>query len=401
MMNELYRDRKQKHLFHMMKYMKYVFNDHFMIVLFFLFGGCFLYYASLIKRLTPPLLWVQPLSILLLLITLKVGKLPTFIKEADTVFLLPKETKMKEYLKSARHYAIILPSVLLACVLGILMPLLVVAKSVVFADYILLALLLVILKYGELLMQSIQLYRSAPQFINIMYLLLSAVALVFSLYGFLFVGLIISVVILMLYYLLYRRYNQGIFAWDKAVKKEEKRLLVIYRFINLFTDVPEVKVSIRRRRYLDGLLKGIAFKKENTYVYLYARHLLRSNEYSGLILRLTLIADIVLFFNDTYYLSVVIGVVMMYLLLFQLLPLYRQFDMVLFCHLYPISAQCKILAMQKIMMMVTLGSALVMALCSLHTVSLIQGGLLFLILLLEGVIYTRFILVKQVKRYID
>lgn len=55
MMKQLYKQRARLHLEKMMKYMKYIFNDHLMIVLFFLLGGLALSYSSLLKTLTAPL----------------------------------------------------------------------------------------------------------------------------------------------------------------------------------------------------------------------------------------------------------------------------------------------------------------------------------------------------------
>lgn len=42
--------------------------------------------------------------------------------------------------------------------------------------------------------------------------------------------------------------------WEKMIQKEQNRMHRIYKFIQLFTDIPEVSSTVKRRKYLDPLL---------------------------------------------------------------------------------------------------------------------------------------------------
>lgn len=54
------------------------------------------------------------------------------------------------------------------------------------------------------------------------------------------------------------------------IQKEQNRMHRIYKFIQLFTDIPEVSSTVKRRKYLDPLL-GVVKTSENTYAYLFIR----------------------------------------------------------------------------------------------------------------------------------
>ncbi|KFN89985.1 permease component of an ABC superfamily transporter [Tetragenococcus muriaticus PMC-11-5] len=52
-MKAFFQDRLKKHQKHMMRYMQYVLNDHFVLIMFFLLGGIGFYYSNWLKTLTP------------------------------------------------------------------------------------------------------------------------------------------------------------------------------------------------------------------------------------------------------------------------------------------------------------------------------------------------------------
>ncbi len=67
-------------------------------------------------------------------------------------------------------------------------------------------------------------------------------------------------------------WQQQAFDWRAAIGQENNRMLGVYRFFNLFTNVPMLKGVAKRRKYMDGLLRLVTIKPENTYLYLYTRH---------------------------------------------------------------------------------------------------------------------------------
>ena len=99
-MNNLWKKRLNLYLKRMIKYYRYVFNDHFVIALLFLLGGISYTYSNFIKSLNVDLSypWAKPVVIIALLVMLQFGKVGTLIDEPDKVFLLPQEKGMREYL---------------------------------------------------------------------------------------------------------------------------------------------------------------------------------------------------------------------------------------------------------------------------------------------------------------
>ena len=138
------------------------------------------------------------------------------------------------------------------------------------------------------------------------------------------------------------------------IQLESNRLQRIYRFINLFTDVPQVAASVKRRKYLDGLLTKIPKDQGHTYLYLYARRMLRGSEFSGLYLRLVVIGGLLLYFVNEIWFSVGLGALFLYLIGFQLVPLYNQFQYVVMTQLYPVPSQQKTKALRQLLLVLLL-----------------------------------------------
>ena len=65
-MEELFQRRLQLHQKQMMRYLRYVFNDHFVLACTFLLGGIGLYYSDLVKKLPEGFLPGQFLVIFIL-----------------------------------------------------------------------------------------------------------------------------------------------------------------------------------------------------------------------------------------------------------------------------------------------------------------------------------------------
>lgn len=125
--------------------------------------------------------------------------------------------------------------------------------------------------------------------------------------------------------------------WREQIALEDNRMLGIYRFFNLFTDVPMVSGTIHRRHYLDGLLRRIPVRHDQAYLYLYSRGMLRGTEFSGLVVRLTVIGMILLAFIQGTWLPVILTALFIYLIGFQLLPFFQQYDDIVFTHVYPLT----------------------------------------------------------------
>jgi len=351
-MLEFYKLRLSRHQKKMMRYMKYVFNDHFILIFMIAIGGFGLYYSEFLKTLDTSFSWMAYVVILVWVASLYIGRLSTLMNDADAVFLLPKERAMVGYLKRSLNYSMIFPTICLAIIVGVTFPLIVATKSVDFSMALFIIASLLALKYADLWIQLESLYLDTEKkvtFHRIVWGIASIVSLFVSLFLSFYVGvatsLIVSIIIIISanHTLANEQLN-----WEKSITVERKRMKRLYSFFNLFTDVPGLASDVHRRKYLDGLLNKIKKQSDNTYLYLYARVVARGSEYSGLVLRLIVVGCVLLFFTQSFWLMAILGSLFIYLIGFQLIPMYHAFDYMLMTQLYPISYQQKSQAVLKI-----------------------------------------------------
>lgn len=398
-MQALWQKRVQKHIQEQVKYLRLVFNDHFVIAIIFLLGALGYTYANAVKGLDPRAWWLKPVLSLVLLAAVSFGRLATLLKEADSVFLLPKESGLVTYLKSARLYSSWLPLIAMAFVTLLVAPLLLITKTVPAWHIAVVLITLVIIKDRRFSIQLRQWYQAdETQATKGLSLILDLAIIASQLYQWLnLVGVLVALGLA--YYqrqqLVHVQKTQ-LFDWLAAVGAEDSRMGRIYRLYNLFTDVPGLSSQVKRRRYLDGLLKLITAKPANTYLYLYARGFLRGTEFSGLYIRLVVLGGIILCFSHIWWLSLALGLLLIYLVGFQLLPFYNQYDQIIFTHLYPVSTTKRIQAFSQLMRTLLLLQALLFSVILLVTLGMtIQVGLSVLALFVLVIGFVQFYLPKR------
>ncbi|WP_054777697.1 ABC transporter permease [Lacticaseibacillus saniviri] len=123
-MLELWKTRVKAHQQQQFKYLRLVFNDHFVLVLIVMLGAALYAYSQFVKNLTQVPIWLGPGLALLLSLAVPVGRLATLVEPADAVFLLPQASAFGKYLLKARRYSLLLPEVFLLLLGGASWPLL-------------------------------------------------------------------------------------------------------------------------------------------------------------------------------------------------------------------------------------------------------------------------------------
>ncbi|WEV61020.1 ABC transporter permease [Streptococcaceae bacterium ESL0729] len=282
------------------KYLRYVFNDHFVIVIFLLLGFLMIQYAQLVKNMPDHWNLGKVLVVLLSLISLFAGRLATFFEEADRLFLLAKEEQIKDQLIVSMKKSMIFPSFLFILLALILYPL--TAKSFMLGLWILPVQVLSLIFLKVLLMKrEIKSYYDKDGNTS----------------------------------------GQGIFSWDLAISREEKRQASILKLYSQFVDIPGIKPAVKRRKYLDGLLKLVKKEHKYTYANLYLRHFLRTGDYLGLYMRLGLLSLALLAFVDGQSLIIPLIILLNFILIFQLMTLKSSYDYQLLSRIYPVSPRMR------------------------------------------------------------
>jgi ABC-2 type transport system permease protein len=340
----LWKERLARTSKELSSYLRYIFNGHLVIVLIFLLGTAAFYYQEWLKTI-PQSFPSSLIMAVLLALLLTYSPIFTFMSEADRIFLLPLETRLEGFFKKSIWISFFGQIYLLLIGLAVLMPLYAAVNQGNFKRFFPFLLIMLIVKFVNLMIRwHLQYYRESNVsrmdsiirfFVNLvlLYLLFSNASIYF---------VMAALVILLGLYVYYKNHTKekGL-NWDLLIEQDERRMTSFYRLANLFTDVPKLKNRIKRRKWLDGLLVRIRYSQDESFTYLYARTFLRSGDYWGLFLRLTIIGSLAIYFLASGAGQMVLAVLFLYLTGFQLLPLWKHHQHHTMFDLYPISEKVK------------------------------------------------------------
>lgn len=333
-MRKLAQKRLQNNLQQSLKYLVLVFNDFFILALIFLFGAIMFWYAQAMKTMPSQLWFYRPLVGAILWLPLLVGKLATMLKPADLQFLLPQDEQIEKYLKPMLNYSLVVPGIILVLLAGILFPFAIVKAKIAPFEYVLGVFGVFVAKILQLKIMEHNLFfnRKVPLLAFNLVLLLAFILGMTSIpifYAVLFL-LVICVSLLIL-----KPHHDKLFDWQYAVELEQKRKSRVYSAFSMFTDVKEKKVTIKRRKYLDFLLpKSLA--RENPNRFLYRRSLLRNPENINLLARMTAFAVLISWLVQNWLWALVLSCLVIFLTVYQLLPMVSEFDSNIMYRIYPI-----------------------------------------------------------------
>ena len=321
---ELFETRVRKYQKKSMKYMRYVLNDHFLIVLFFLFGFIMVQYSS----------WIQSIRVLELPLLGLIGALlasvpffggvATLLEPADGIFLSVVGQDFKAYLQKAILRSWMLPILVMLASTGIIFPIVAQAFGTNLSMFVKLFLLQVFFK--DLLFRCTKYaYRGVLHFTWMEKLGIYMIAVVTFFGMFLWISEGWSIVLLVIPVLLSifveQYYGKAAFVYqfDKMIEMELERQQRIYRLFALFVDVPMLhKPHAHRRTYLDGVLKMLVGNQPSGHRYLVSRTVIRTSQYMSLLLQLAVVSFVVALFSQPYYWNFIVNALLMMLLGFQL-----------------------------------------------------------------------------------
>ena len=344
-MKDLFLKRKQAFRKECVGYLRYVLNDHFVLFLLVLIGFLAYQYSQLLQDFPynhwPILLFLGIVSALLL----AWGGIATYMEGPDKLFLLVSEEEVKSYLKGQS------------------------SRSFVFWTIV----------------QTLFLLLFAPLFL----------AMGYGLPVFLVYVLLLGVA----KYLLFRQKASKFFTetgldWDYVIAQESKRKQVLLRFFALFTQVKGVSNSVKRRAYLDFILKAVQKVPSKIWQNLYLRSYLRNGDLFALSLRLLFLSLLALVFIEQAWIATAVVVLFNYLMLFQLLALYRAFDYQYLTQLFPLEKGEKEKGLQEVIRGLTGFVLLVQLIVGLIT---LQEKLALLALLGAGLVLQILYLPYRVK----
>ncbi|MBA9025261.1 MULTISPECIES: ABC transporter permease [Bacillaceae] len=347
----------------MQKYLRYIFNGHLMFVMVIGLGGLGFYYSEWVKTLTAdfPAAWIMAIVLGFFLTR---SPIMTFLKEADVVFLLPLETKLRMYFKQSILLSAMMQGFILIIVYIVFLPMYTKVTELDSAYSLFLIILLLAVKYLNIHIHWYTLKYTETSVIKVDF----------------FIRLLVNIVLL---YLVFAKASQlgvilclllgGLFIyyrnatikkgvkWERLIELEGKRMMSFYRIANLFTDVPKLRGKVARRKWLDWLFTFIPYRQSSTYTFLYARTMLRANDYVGLLVRLTVIGSFVLLTFPSIIASILVTILFLYMTGIQILPVWKQHELKIWVSLYPLPAKLRETAVIQLVSSFLLFEAIVFA----------------------------------------
>ena len=321
---ELFETRVRKYQKKSMKYMRYVLNDHFLIVLFFLFGFIMVQYSSWIQSIRVLELPLLGLLGALLASVPFFGGVATLLEPADGIFLSVVGQDFKAYLQKAIRRSWMLPILVMLAATGIIFPIVAQAFGTNLSMFVKLFLLQVFFK--DLLFRCTKYaYRGVLHFtwMEKLGIYMIAVANFFGMFLWISEGwsIVLLVIPVLLSIFVEQYYGKAAFVYqfDKMIEMELERQQRIYRLFALFVDVPMLhKPHAHRRTYLDGVLKMLVGNQPSGHRYLVSRTVIRTSQYMSLLLQLAVVSFVVALFSQPYYWNFIVNALLMMLLGFQL-----------------------------------------------------------------------------------
>lgn len=346
-----------------MKYLRLLFNDHFVVFLLIAFGVVVLGYRQLIVSPVLSPIWKSNwwwfVEVIWLLLGLKVGTIVTYLKPADRLYLMGSDhVIIKKYLNHSMTLSTVYGGLWQLAFVAVLIPILVQTHIFSFARMMLLLLFMVSYKWLMLL------DRRSTFFVNSKFVWLNthmivrrllldflvpgmAITLIRQLptnLTWVFGSVLISLIVLFgkVTYISESKANRLAIDWPVVVSQAIDHEQRVLHFYATFAEVPNQPRTSKRRRYLDAIIKFLA-KRQPIIYRLYLTRFMRDTELLPLIVRLITVAVIILYaLNDApTWLIAGVASLMMYLVVFQLVPLYTTTQQNIWTRLLPIDNRSK------------------------------------------------------------
>lgn len=331
-----------------LKYLKYVLNDHFVLVLLFLLGFILVQYQQLLKHFPENPIFVILGLVLLFGIILPWGNIASYLEPADRQFILSKELEVSDcIIKASWRTFIVWGSIQTLIFLG-LFPLFSVLGIPIWA-FIVMVIGALGVKYRFITLKLKRMLK-----------------------------------------------NRQYLSWDVAITAERRRRQAILKFFALFTTIKGLSTSVKRRVYLDRWTSLVEKKRSYLWLNLYFRAFLRAGDYLGLTFRLLLLALSSLVFISTDFVAISMTTLFHFLLGFQLLSLYHHFDYHQLSRLFPadiVDKKGNLLAFLRGLLYGVVGLELVVSLVVFKLMIMVQI-ILLTILLVE--VYLRYKIYKMI-----
>ena len=374
----IFSDRRKKEQELKLTYSKYIFNSHLIMFLIIVLGAALINYSKWIAVASKFELYSVFIAAALAFSYYVVStKIKTYIKEADSVFLLPLE---KYYKKIGAKTVMSLTTTHIIAVIIFYFATKPITNIIGSINKLGICLLLMTIILNNLLKYFQVIHYTELVWIKIIQFVVTFIQIlvVFIVNTYILIFDMIGVVALAYctYYIFKNVTNKAssedqekfVVKWNEAAEYDRHRMESYLKFVNMFVDVPLSGVKVARRKYFDVLLPKVNkenFTKENSFKYYYYRVFLRQENTVYLALRLMLLAVLVIFSFKNTYVSAIAIISYSYLTIIQLVPLYKQMSNNIWHSILPIDESIKVGSFKKLLTIVILITTLILTIIAI------------------------------------
>ncbi|MCO4097374.1 ABC transporter permease [Macrococcoides canis] len=359
---QLFYDRKARNDKEVAYYSKFIFNGHFIVFLTIAFGALMLQYSQLLKNLPDNINY--NLIIAVILAALTVTPLRTFMKSADSIFLLNFERDMAPYFKQAIIRSGSLRTLLFIGMGGLLAPLYM-ERTASVAGYICAIVLGVWMIYSGLVMRHLMMKLGITNgYISLLIFLMALSGIYTSLEGLPITIIFITLFTLGLIYLFNKNAAHRLLNFDHYIDYEHQLYQAQNKLINMFTDVKGMKDKAVRRRYFDALLpRKSHYTKAHMFEYLFIRNFVRSNDSMWIVVRLIVVGCILMWLVHQSVVGLIIGLFFSYAIIMQASQFYKMQAFSLWPKVWPTPESLVLQGFRKFMRKLSIVTTTVIAVC--------------------------------------
>ncbi len=398
----LWKERANEFWSMAIKYLRYIGNSGFLFSIYVaILVGSF-YYGQLLKVLPENFPAVELMTIILFFMVGR-GKIRTFLKYPDANFLLPLEQRFRPYIQRSLLYSYTMQAFNVLVILLVLGPLYFAQVTSERASYFASILLILLLtgwnlfaRWEELRVPDGRKRKTLP-LIRQAFILLTLYSI---LQGFWIVTGVLVVGLSVLYMVVYRPLAaQHTLKWERLIGLETDALMLFYRIANMFVEVPQLNRKVKNRTWATPFLNLLTGPSGNIYRYMYSRAFIRSNDYFGIFLRLTIIGIVLMLILPYGMLLWTANVLILYMTAIQLTTMWPHYDLKVWVDLYPVSREIRFETFQNMLMKIMLIQVGLFTLASyLKHMSFFQSGIVLITGIFLVLAFVRIVLFKQLSK---
>ncbi|NBI28829.1 ABC transporter permease [Chengkuizengella marina] len=324
-------------------YLRFVFNGGLIAFIVISFSIGSIYYRRFIEN--PPVDFpIHLLSACVLFWFIAYNPVRTYLREADLIYLVPAEYKMKSYFNKAILVSFILQCLALIMIWVVLFPLYLVTSNTNGLMFFVFLIALFLIKWIFMIgsWQEIQFKAVSHRKVYSYFRWVISFILVYILFSYhLPKGMLFIALVLLTYIVSFRLIPKFHINWDRLIHVEKQHKARIYAFLSWFVDVPQLPKRVNNRKTLSKSAELFSIQKRNTFVFLYYLTWIRTDLF-GIVVRMTLVGMILIFFLTNDWMKYLFYIIVIYLSGIQLSSLRQYHKNMFWLYIYPLKNELRV-----------------------------------------------------------